>query len=68
MGPNGRIRYARQVLLVCYHRICVDSDGSFMPHAVKCLRVCKSFRIELDDLKLPENVSEFFKSITYLEI
>ena len=67
MGSEGRIRYARQVLLICYHAIIVDHGNtditancgdSFLPHIRKCLQVCKSFRIELDDLKLPGNILE----------
>jgi len=65
MGPKGRIRYARQVLLICHHNIIVDHGNinitancgdSFLPHVRKCLQVCKSFRIELVDLKLPGNI------------
>jgi hypothetical protein len=70
MRPEGRIRYARQVLLICYHMICVDHgmvtitpdiDDSFLWHVRKCLQVCRSFKIGLDDLELPANVSKFFK-------
>ena len=72
MGPKGRIRYARQVLLICYHTICVDHgiisiipdiDDSFLPHVRKCMQVCGSFKIGLDDLKLPAKVSKFFKVV-----
>lgn len=63
MGPEGRIRYARQVLLICYHTICVDHDDSFLPHVRKCLQVCGSFKIRLDDLELPTNISTFFKVV-----
>jgi hypothetical protein len=34
-----------------------------MPHVLKCLQVCRSFKIGLDDLKLPRKVSKFFKGI-----
>jgi hypothetical protein len=72
MGPEGRIRYARQVLLICYHTICVDhgnvsitleGDNDFLPHVRKCLQVCKSFKIGLDDLKLPVSVSKYFRGV-----
>jgi len=72
MGPKGLIRYARQVLLICHHMMCVnhrmvditsDTDDSFLPHVRKCLQVCGSFKIGLDDLKLPAEVSKFFKVI-----
>ncbi|OBT68576.1 hypothetical protein VE03_01776 [Pseudogymnoascus sp. 23342-1-I1] len=72
MGPEGRIRYARQVLLISYHTICVnhgvvnitpDTDDSFLRHVCKCLQVCRSFQIGLDDLKLPTKVSKFFKAV-----
>jgi len=72
MEAEGRIRYARQVLLICHHAIVVDSidnqsitittsaDHKFLPHVEKCLQVCKSFKMGLDDLKLPENVRRAF--------
>ena len=72
MGPEGRVRYARQVLLICYHTICVDHGvvkltpdigDSFLQHVHKCLQVCRSFKIELDDLELPAKVSKFFKVV-----
>lgn len=72
MGPNGRVQYARQVLLICYHtmivdhgniNITLDCDDSFLPHVRKCLQVCKSFKIGLDDLKLGAKVSKVFRDI-----
>jgi hypothetical protein len=72
MGSEGRIRYARQVLLICYHTICVDHgvvnlmpevDDSFLRHVHKCLQICKSFKIGLDDLRLPPSASKFFKVV-----
>jgi hypothetical protein len=72
MEPEGRIRYARQVLLICYHTICVDHgvlnitsdiDDNFLRHVCKCIQVCRSFQIGLDDLELPAKVFQFFKVI-----
>lgn len=72
MGPEGLIRYARQILLVSYHTICVDHgvvnitpdiDDSFLRHVCKCLQVCGSFKIGLDDLELPAKVSKFFNVV-----
>lgn len=72
MGPEGRIRYARQVLLVCYYKINIaqgnidipsHSNDSYVPHVRKCLQVCKSFKIGLDDLKLPGKISKVFRDI-----
>ena len=76
MGQKGRIRYARQILLICYHTIIVDHDNinitancgdSFLPHVRKCLQVCKSFRIELDDLKLPGNILKGFRDFEMID-
>ncbi|KAE9380791.1 hypothetical protein N431DRAFT_459708 [Stipitochalara longipes BDJ] len=70
MGHNDRVRYARQVLLICYHTIIVDHgninitpdcDDSFLPHVRKCLSICKSFKIGLDDLKLRGKVLKVFR-------
>lgn len=63
ISHEERIRYARQILLICYHMISGDADDSFLPHVRKCLRVCKSFRIGLNDLQLPEKASSFFKAV-----
>jgi hypothetical protein len=76
MGPEGRIRYGRQVLLICYHKICVDHgvanitaevNDHFLRHVSRCLRACTSFRIGLDDLGLPVEVSRFFKPVEGVE-
>ncbi|KAH8796956.1 hypothetical protein F5882DRAFT_476629 [Hyaloscypha sp. PMI_1271] len=76
MGQKGRIRYARQILLICYHTIIVDHGNinitancgdSFLPHVRKCLQVCKSFRIELDDLKLPGNILKGFRDFEMID-
>jgi hypothetical protein len=72
MGLKGLIRYARQVLLICYHMMCVDhgmvdvtsdTDDSFLPHVRKCLQVCGSFKMGLADLKLSAKISKFFKVV-----
>jgi hypothetical protein len=72
MGDKGRIRYARQVLFICYHTIIVDHgninilsdcNDSFLPHVRRCLQVCKRFKLGLDNLKLPPKVSKVFRDI-----
>lgn len=72
IGPERRVRYARQVLMIGYHMIIVDhgninvspdSEESFVMHVRKCLQVCKRFRIGLDDLNLANKVSKVFKDI-----
>jgi uncharacterized SAM-dependent methyltransferase len=40
-----------------------DSDDSFVLHVRKCLQVCKSFKIALDDLNLATKVSKAFRDI-----
>jgi hypothetical protein len=72
MGHNGRVRYARQVLLICHHTIVVDHgninitpdcDDKFLLHVRKCLNICKSFKIGLDDLKLGGKVLKVFRHL-----
>jgi hypothetical protein len=43
-----------------------DTDDSFLPHVRKCLQVCGSFKIGLDDLKLPVKISKFSKVVRHL--
>jgi hypothetical protein len=74
MKHEGSIRYARQVLLICYHMICADHviliitpdiDDTFMRHVRKCLQACRNFKIGLDNLALPANVSKLFKVLEH---
>lgn len=68
MGNEGRIRYARQVLLICYRTIVdehshlsgsAEVQAKFLPHGKKCLHICRQFAIKLEDLELPAEVAEF---------
>jgi hypothetical protein len=40
-----------------------ECNDNFLPHARRCLQVCKSFKLRLDDLKLPPKVSKVFREI-----
>ena len=70
MGSPGRLRYARQVLLVCYHSIFrhlgeaspIDMETrtkNFLLQAHHCKKVCRNFKMPLEDLKLPEPVPQW---------
>jgi hypothetical protein len=72
MGSSGRLRYARQVLLVCYHSIFnqvgkasprdIETRAkNFLPQALYCKKVCRNFRMPLEDLKPPEPVHQWMK-------
>lgn len=61
IGPEARVRAARQVLLVCHRAISKPSGSAedesqgviHLAHALKALEVCRSFRIEVTDLDFP---------------
>jgi hypothetical protein len=63
IGPEARVRAARQVLLVS-HRVISKLSGSeedesqrvaYLAHAFKTLEVCQSFRIDVADLDFPDD-------------
>jgi len=69
MGAVGRLRHIRQVLLIC-HRTIETSAGSdtvkrvledFLPHVRHCLKICKSFRIDVENLELSATVLDWIK-------
>ena len=75
MGPAGRLRYARQVLQVCYHSYFsqVNQDGSdeagtrassFLAHARHCMAVCRNFKIKFKDLNILDAIQEWVQPPT----
>ena len=76
MGPSGRLRYARQVFLVCYYSI-FDQLGkttsadiekrakNFLPQALHCKEVCRNFRIPFEQLDLPEPIYQWIKYLHF---
>lgn len=74
MGPNGRLRYARQILQVCYHSI-FNQPGkisqsamerranNFLAHVRRCLEVCKNFKISLQELNLSEPIQTWIECL-----
>lgn len=78
MGPAGRLRYARQVLQVCYHSYVsqVNQDNkngseeartkasSFLAHARHCMEVCRNFKIRFEDLDILDAIREWVQPPT----
>ncbi|OBT73983.1 hypothetical protein VF21_05998 [Pseudogymnoascus sp. 05NY08] len=69
MGPEGRLRYARQVLQVSYHsyfsQVNHGSDEArtrafgFLAHARHCMAVCRNFKIGFEDLDILDAIQEW---------
>lgn len=75
MGPEGRLRYARQVLQVSYHSYFsqINQYGSdeartrasgFLAHARHCMAVCRNFKIRFEDLDILDAIQEWVQPPT----
>jgi len=72
MGPDGRVRFARQILQVCYHSI-FNQLGKIAPYAMEqrannflahvhcCLKVCRNFKISLEELDLSKPIQTWIE-------
>ncbi|KAG4439731.1 hypothetical protein IFR05_004809 [Cadophora sp. M221] len=63
MGESNRIRYMRQVLMIC-HLTVSNPDRGFSPavyrrHLKRCMDVCKAFRLDMNSLSLNMEVCEW---------
>lgn len=72
MGPASRLRYARQVLQICYHSYFSQAKqdvsdeartraSSFLAHARHCMAVCRNFKIRFEDLDISDAIQEWGK-------
>ena len=71
MRAEDRLRAIRQVLQICHRTIEAAAEGDsiegtlkdFLPHIRHCVKVCQSFKIDLHQIKCPENTLKWLNSI-----
>lgn len=62
MGGEARIRWIRQVLMICYRSASSSPEDAiplYLPHVQRCLQVCRSFQIQLETLGLTKEAREW---------
>ncbi|KAH9211394.1 P-loop containing nucleoside triphosphate hydrolase protein [Leptodontidium sp. 2 PMI_412] len=63
MGESNRIRYMRQVLMICHLTVSNPERGLspavYRRHVKRCIDVCKAFRLDTSSLSLTMEVCEW---------